>query len=579
MKITSVFVKRKIVSKPLTNHFACKNNKPLFVSLKSVLLSLASAILLFVSTTINGATIPIKKEFRGVWIATVNNLDWPSAPGLSAEVQKKELQELIERIERLNLNAVFLQIRPTSDAFYESETEPWSYFLTGKQGKPTTPFFDPLAYAIELCHSKNMELHAWFNPFRVRNSSRFKLNPLNFASKHPLYIREYDHKQFLDPGIPQVRKHIIQVIMEVVRNYDIDAVHLDDYFYPYPANGLKFPDLKTFHQYGKGYYPKKLGDWRRENINLFISALHDSIQAAKPTVKLGISPFGIWRNKKDDVNGSPGVKGLTSYDDLYADVYKWLSKDWIDYVIPQLYWEQGNRFGDFETMVQWWSSHSFGKSLYIGQALYKSTEPANIFVNPKEISEQIKILRKSDQVGGFALYSATHLSKLSSSAHDELAALLMPPPVEQPVIAATLTKENEVQFVSQTEQIDLIRTRKHSISDSITQRFNLQANKSLPIPEQVFVTKSKEGWELNWTAIKVTTDQKLSYSIIIFEKVKDGYQQKILSTTTENNYSIVRNLINRPTQAFFGIVSSSSLANKSEISKPFRIRGKRIIFH
>jgi uncharacterized lipoprotein YddW (UPF0748 family) len=579
LKIIAVRDRDKIVSHLRTNHCFNSNNKQKIFLLRSCLLSLGLLIISMVVAPAYGATNPVKKEFRGVWIATVNNLDWPSAPGLSVEVQKRELTELIEKIEKLNLNAVFLQIRPTSDALYESDTEPWSYFLTGKQGRPMTPEFDPLAFAIELCHSKNIELHAWFNPFRVRNSSHFKLNSLNFASKHPLYIRDYDHKQFLDPGIPQVRKHIISVIMEVVRKYNIDAVHLDDYFYPYPANGLKFPDLKTFHQYGKGYYPKKLNDWRRENINIFISDLHDSIKAIKPKLRLGISPFGIWRNKKDDANGSPGTKGLTSYDDLYADVYKWLSKDWIDYVIPQLYWEQGNRFGDFETMVKWWSSHSFGKQLIIGQALYKSTGPANIFLNPTEISDQIKILRKSEQVGGFALYSATHLSKLSTTAHDELAALLMPPPVEQPIAIVSAIMTNEVQSVSKASPFELIKASRHAISDSITKRFTLPASQGLPIPEQVFVTKIKEGWELNWSANKVTQGQELRYSVLIFEKVDNGYRQKILTTTKENHYSIVRDSINRPSKAYFGIFTSQQSDGRSEISKPFRIRGKKVIFH
>ncbi len=374
-----------------------------------------------------------RKEFRGVWIATVNNIDWPSAPGLPVEVQKREFRELIERIDRLNLNAVIFQIRPASDAFYQSEIEPWSYFLTGKQGRAPTPLFDPLAYAIELCHSKGMELHAWFNPFRVRNNGFYPLDPRSFAAKNPQYIHQFDNKLFLDPGIPKVRNHIVKVIMEVVRKYDVDAIHFDDYFYPYPVRGKKYPDQITFSQYGKEFYPKRLGDWRRENINKFILALHDSIKSVKPAVKLGISPFGVWRNKSDDPHGSPGVKGTTSYDHLYADVYKWLANDWIDYIIPQLYWEQGNRFGDFTELAKWWNDHSFGKPLYLGQALYKSTGSAtDFFTNPAEISEQISILRRFDNVGGFALYSASHLVKLSEVILSELYSNLLPTKVATP---------------------------------------------------------------------------------------------------------------------------------------------------
>ncbi len=312
-----------------------------------------SLLLLFLS--ISGWTLSQEieqQEFRGVWVATINNIDWPSAPGLPVEQQKKELTDLIERVERFNLNAVFFQVRAAADAFYASETEPWSYFLTGRQGKPTEPFFDPLAYLTELCHAKGIEIHAWFNPFRVRNVGYYDLAKNSFAAKNPKYIHDFDNRKFFDPGFPQVRDHIIEVILEVVRKYNIDGVILDDYFYPYPVRGKNFPDSKTFVQYGKGFYPKRLKDWRRNNIDLFISELHDSIKNAKPSLRFGISPFGVWRNRSDDPNGSPGIRGTTSFDDLYADVYKWLSQNWIDYVIPQLYWEQGNRYADFAISCQ-----------------------------------------------------------------------------------------------------------------------------------------------------------------------------------------------------------------------------------
>ena len=273
---------------------------------------------------------PQKKEFRGVWVATINNVDWPSAPGLPVETQKRELEELIGHIRNLNLNVVIFQVRAASDAFYQSDIEPWSYFLTGKQGTAPSPTFDPLEYAIEICHAQGMELHAWFNPFRVRNAGFYKLAPGSFAAQNPQYVHEYDHKSFLDPGFPQVRDHINKVIMEVVRKYNIDAIHFDDYFYPYPKTGIKFPDQKTFQLYGKGYYPRRQSDWRRNNIDQFIQGIHDSIESAKPKVKLGISPFGIWRNKSNDPNGSSGVRGTSSYDDLYADVYHWLAMGWID---------------------------------------------------------------------------------------------------------------------------------------------------------------------------------------------------------------------------------------------------------
>ncbi|MEI6274590.1 MAG: family 10 glycosylhydrolase [Prolixibacteraceae bacterium] len=355
-----------------------------------------------------------RTEFRAVWVATINNIDWPSKPNLSVSDQKKEFLRLLDSFQKFNLNVVIFQVRAASDAFYQSKTEPWSHFLTGKQGRPPGPYYDPLAWAIEMCHQRGMELHAWFNPFRVRNLGYYPLEPNSFAAKHPQYVKEFDKKLFLDPGYPEVRMHVEEVIAEVARNYEVDAILLDDYFYPYPVDGKKFGDEMSFAKYGHEFYPKQIKAWRRENINDFISALHDSLKQINPKIKFGISPFGIWRNKSVDADGSPGLKGISSYDDLFADVRKWLKEGWLDYVIPQLYWEKGNHFGDFSSMVQWWSENSYGKPIYIGQALYKSTSEKKGWARPDEINEQINQLRTNEKVRGFAFYSASNIGKLSS---------------------------------------------------------------------------------------------------------------------------------------------------------------------
>jgi uncharacterized lipoprotein YddW (UPF0748 family) len=352
-------------------------------------------------------------EFRAVWIATINNIDWPSKPNLTVEQQKSEFLKLLDTFQQFNLNVVILQVRAASDAFYESKSEPWSLFLTGKQGKSPAPYYDPLAWAIEMCHQRGMELHAWFNPFRVRNLGYYPLDPKSFAAQHPQYVKEFDKKYFLDPGYPEVISHLVEVIAEVAHNYEVDAILMDDYFYPYPVEGKKFADEKSFAKYGKQFYPRDLKGWRRENINHFIELLHDTLRNINPGIKFGISPFGIWRNKVTDPEGSVGLKGMSSYDDLYADVRKWLKNGWIDYVIPQLYWEKGNHFGDFTAMVQWWSENSFGKPLYIGQALYKATTEKNGWSQPEEINNQINFLRSNDKVRGFAFYSASNIGKLS----------------------------------------------------------------------------------------------------------------------------------------------------------------------
>lgn len=523
---------------------------------------------------------PPKKEFRGVWIATINNVDWPSAPGLPIEIQKKELTDLIDQIEKLNLNVVIFQVRAAADAFYQSETEPWSCFLTGKQGTPPSPFFDPLAFAIDYCHSKGMELHAWINPFRVRNLGHYKLYPGSFAAKHPEYLHEYDSKLYLDPGFPKVRDHLNRVVMEIVRKYNIDAIHFDDYFYPYPISGINYPDQKSFRLFGQGFYPNRQSDWRRDNINRFIAAVHDSIKAVKPFVKLGISPFGVWRTQRDDPNGSPGVKGTTSYDNLYADVYKWLANNWIDYVIPQIYWEQGNRFGDFEVMVKWWNDHCFGKPLYIGQALYKSTGTNRIFENPSEISEQITILRKFGNVGGFALYSASHLSKLSATALNELTTNLLPLLEELPNGGnpVTFAKTKLPPPVAIPESI--LIADKTSIADTINSRYKSLIDNTLPVPNQFRVIKSRQGWEISWNLSETDQGKELKYSILIFERVKKGsYLKKVLATSDRSPFLVPRKSPFNPARVLFAIVTVNSNGYQGPFSKLFRIRGKRIVIN
>ncbi len=534
------------------------------------------------SPTVAFAINPQKKEFRGVWIATINNVDWPSAPGLPVETQKRELKELIERIEQLNLNVVIFQVRPASDAFYPSDTEPWSYFLTGKQGTAPSPAFDPLGFAIDLCHSKGMELHAWFNPFRVRNMGYYKLDPASFAARNPQYILEYDRKLFFDPGIPQVRSNVIKVIMEVVCKYNIDAIHFDDYFYPYPVNGKKFPDQKSFLQYGKKYYPKGLNDWRRENINQFIAALHDSIKTVKPFLKLGISPFGVWRNKSDDPDGSPGVKATTSYDDLYADVMKWLANDWIDYVVPQLYWEQGNRFGDFKALTKWWNDHCFGKPLYLGQALYKSTGVDKTFINPTEITEQIAILRKFENVGGFALYSASHLARLSETALNDLKSNLLPTIAAIPPKGVSDSNNQEVNASPANNPAGerTLMADKRTISDTVRVAYKSIIDKALPVPERFSMTKFAKGREIFWESFPGIQHPDLKFSVIIFERVKGGgYKKKVLETTAQKQHFIPRKSRYNPSKVFFAIVSVNKNGQQSEFPRLFRIRGRRIIYN
>ena len=340
----------------------------------------------------------------------------------------------------------------------------------------------------------------------------------------------------LDPGFPQVRAHVIKVILEVIRNYDIDAVLLDDYFYPYPVIGKSFPDNKTFAKYGKEYYPKRLRDWRRNNINLFISQLHDSMKSVKPAVKLGISPFGVWRSKADDPNGSSLLRGTTSYDDLYADIYKWLSNNWIDYVIPQLYWEQGNRYGDFNELAKWWNEHSCGKPLYIGQALYRSTGADRSWSNPREISDQISLLRKYENIKGFAFFSASHLSKLPEIENKELIAQLVTPSQDSKNTEISLTDST---FTTSSNQLveELINDEKSF--DSIIDLSKEKQYGPLTIPIDFKIRKEHRNWVIKYHPADSSKIAGKTYVLLSYRpEKKKGYLRKTFKLDGQNQLLI-----------------------------------------
>ncbi|MBC7416963.1 MAG: family 10 glycosylhydrolase, partial [Pedobacter sp.] len=275
-----------------------------------------------------------KREFRGVWVATVANIDWPSKPGLSTDQQKQELIGILDRHKAEGMNAIILQIRPAADAFYAKSREPWSYWLMGKQGLAPAPGYDPLEFAIKEAHARGMELHAWFNPYRASMSANTVFAKNHPTQIHPDWFFTYGGKKQFDPGIPEVRDYIIQVILDVVKQYNIDGVHFDDYFYPYPIAGQRIDDAATYSKYGGDF--KDINDWRRNNVDLLIKELDDSVHYYKKFVKFGISPFGIWRNSYEDPEGSES-SGLSNYAELYADSRKWIKEGWVDYINPQIY--------------------------------------------------------------------------------------------------------------------------------------------------------------------------------------------------------------------------------------------------
>jgi uncharacterized lipoprotein YddW (UPF0748 family) len=353
-------------------------------------------------------TIAPKREFRGVWIATVENIDWPSKPGLSTDEQKQEMVDRLTIHQRQGINAVMFQIRPAADAFYAKSREPWSKWLTGKQGKAPDPAYDPLEFAINEAHKRGMELHAWFNPYRATNDGKFSLlAPSHITRIKPEWFFTYGGIKLFNPGIPEVRDYIVKVFLDVVDNYDIDGVHLDDYFYPYPIAGQHINDAETFAAYGAGY--DDIRDWRRHNVDTLIRMLSDSIHKHKPHMKFGISPNGIWANAYQNPEGSE-THGGSSYYELFADSRKWIKEGWIDYINPQIYWPIDDRSAAFNKLLDWWSDNTYGRHLYIGMAAYRINErKVNKFKNPGQMPDQIKYLRKNPRVQGSVYFSSKSL--------------------------------------------------------------------------------------------------------------------------------------------------------------------------
>ena len=345
-------------------------------------------------------------EMRGVWVSTVSNLDWPEVGSYDEKVQKELLKEKFDFIEEQNMNTIFFQVRPMGDALYESGYSPWSKYLTGTLGK--NPGYDPLEFAVDEAHKRGIELQAWFNPFRIdSNSENFSID--NYIAElpeesplknHTEWIVKYNNYHYLNAGIPEVREYVIDTIIEVVKNYNIDGVVLDDYFYPYPSGGVEFPDEDTYEKYGEGFSSKD--EWRRNNIDCFISELYSKIKNTNAEVKFGVSPFGIWRNG-ESVGGS-NTSGLSSYDDVYVDSRKWIQEGWIDYIIPQIYWQFDYNSAPFATLVDWWAKQveNTNVELYIGHAAYKINDSSygEAWLNGNEVINQIRYSRANSNVKG-----------------------------------------------------------------------------------------------------------------------------------------------------------------------------------
>ncbi len=370
-----------------------------------------------------------KYEFRAVWVATVDNIDWPSAGNYNTELQKAEFIRQLDMHQRNGMNAVIVQVRPACDAIFPSSLEPWSQWLTGEQGKAPIPFYDPLEFMIKETHKRGMEFHAWCNPYRAvfqighytttlvkhgkhkrrksvwHNGSSISAN--HVSRNHPDWILTYGDTKYLDPGNKEVQLYVNAVIKEMLGRYDIDAIHFDDYFYPYRIGGVEFPDNVSYLKYGQGMDKET---WRRSNVDSVILMLHHTIRDVKPNCKFGISPFGVWRNFSKDSLGSDTRAGQTNYDDLYADILLWMKNGWIDYVVPQLYWEFEQKNAPFGVLLDWWSKNHFDRPCFIGLGYFRAG--SNEYWRDKnQLPRQLRAIRNLPQIGGEVYFSSVSFYK------------------------------------------------------------------------------------------------------------------------------------------------------------------------
>lgn len=341
-----------------------------------------------------------KREFRGAWIQCVNG----QFLGLGTQEMQRTLSYQLDELQKDGVNAIIFQVRAECDALYASRYEPWSRFLTGRQGTPPSPYWDPLQWMIDECHRRGMELHAWINPYRAKTKDTRELAVNHIAVTHPERVFDYDGLKILDPGQRENCDYILRIVGDIVSRYDVDGLHIDDYFYPYPVAGVAIPDQASYNRYGRQF--TSVADWRRDNVDVFIKALGEEIHRIKPWVKFGVSPFGIYRNKRSDPNGS-ATSGLQNYDELYADVLKWVNNGWIDYCVPQLYWEIGHKAADYQELIGWWNRHAANRPLYIGEDVLRTVkypDPQN--PNVHQLGAKHRLHRQCANVKGTVLWYA-----------------------------------------------------------------------------------------------------------------------------------------------------------------------------
>lgn len=465
-----------------------------------------------------------KREFRGAWIQAVNG----QFRGIPTEKLKQILISQLNSLQGAGINAIIFQVRPEADALYASHLEPWSRFLTGTQGKAPSPYWDPMEFMINECHKRGMEFHAWVNPYRVKTSLKNELSANHLYNANPERFVTYNNQLFFDPALPENRHHICMVVADIVSHYDVDAIHMDDYFYPYPAKGVDFPDDESFARYGKGFTNR--ADWRRNNVNLLIQKIHETIRDLKPWVKFGISPFGIYRNEKNDPLGSK-TNGLQNYDDLYADVLLWARKGWVDYNIPQIYWQIGHPAADYETLVKWWAKNTENRPLFIGQSVMntvQNADPKNPSIN--QLPRKMALERAYQTIGGSCQWPASAVVDNVGSYRDALVQEYHKYPALVPV-------------------------------------FDFIDNKAPGKVRKVKKIWTEDGYILFWTAPKAKNEMDRAVQYVVYrfdrkEKVNIDDASHIVAITRNNFYKLPYN--NGKTKYRYVVTALDRLHNESK---------------
>lgn len=510
-------------------------------------------------------------EFRGVWIATTKMIDFPSKRGLTSEQIKNEFITILKLHKENGMNAILFQIRPASDAFYNSPYEPWSEWLTGVQGKVPEPYFDPLEFMIEETHKLGMEFHAWFNPFRSVATIEYADICENHISKtKPEWHFTYGINKYLDPGIPEVREYVTKIIADVTTRYNIDGVHFDDYFYPYPEKDennqiISIPDYATFTNYKNNF--DNIADWRRNNMDLFVEMVNDTIKKIKPKIVFGVSPPGVWRNKGYDSEGS-NTLGLACYDYLYADILNWLKNGWIDYVAPQIYWNIGNKYADFSHLVDWWSNHNYDKDLYIGIGAYNidPTGKKAYWSNASEVPNQIRLARQNPDVKGFIFYKTQTFRENPLGLNDslkndlfKLTAFARMPEIK--IVEPKIEDKDTFEIIA---EIDTILIAEIIENETINNQYI-----ELKKPENIDKFRIKKEFTIYWDEQK--DDSLLIYNVYKFEnnEIDISDKNKIIETVDENRFQIKRDKTIKlfGKKYYFVITSTDNQGNESTASE------------